>query len=59
MSGQGTQTGNADLFVGYALIPLTPPEHHDAGGTLGLLGGLALIAAGVVALIYNARTQRS
>jgi hypothetical protein len=47
------------LFVGYGFLPLTPPAHHDAGGALGLFGGLVLIAAGIVALINNTRTQSS
>ena len=47
------------LFVGYRFLFLGSTEHREAGGTLGLVGGLVLIAAGIVALINNMRTQRS
>jgi hypothetical protein len=45
------------LFVGYAFLPMTPPAHHDAGGVIGLFGGLLLIVAGILALISNNRRR--
>jgi hypothetical protein len=35
------------LFAGFAFAA-TPPERHEVGGFLGLLGGAALLAAGVM-----------
>jgi hypothetical protein len=45
------------LFGGY-VFAVYPPAHHGAGGGLGLLGGLALLAAGLAGL-SAARQGRS
>lgn len=41
-------------FDGYGIFPGTP---HQAGGILGILGGLAFVLGGIISLAGQARTQ--
>ena len=50
----GTQTFL--LFVGYR-FSLAPGQHPGSAGTLGMTGGLLLLAAGVLGAVSNAASQ--
>jgi hypothetical protein len=49
--GLGIQT--TMLFAGYAFSTLGTGSKHDIGGTVGVLGGIVLIAAGIAAFNDN------